>query len=239
MRFEMLAAGVVIGMVTIASGQIAGKVTLLGEPPDIPELKGMQTIPQCAQMHKDPVYDDSVLVSDANEIANVIVFIDPGKDKTLPGPKKETLAVLDQKGCMYTPHVLAVQVGQPVLVKNSDPLMHNVHAVCIDNTPFNIAQVNVKEDKIAPFTAKERFKIQCDVHGWMKVVVQVFDHPYFATSDEKGKYTIDTRGLPDGTYTIKAWHEVFHESKPQQIEVKAGKAAGAVDFQYQSGKKKK
>jgi len=56
----------------------------------------------------------------------------------------------------------------------------------------------------------------------------VFDHPYFATTDDKGQYTIDTKGLPDGTYTVQAWQEVYHDSQPQQVEVKGGKASKSV-----------
>ena len=72
----------------------------------------------------------------------------------------------------------------------------------------------------------------------MKAIIRVFDNPYFAVSNEQGNYSIDTTGLPDGTYTVQAWQEVYHDSKPQQVEIKGGKAAKPVDFKYdaKSGK---
>ena len=230
----MFAAALLAGMSSFSYGQITGKVMLKGEPPEMPQIKAMQAVAQCADLHKDPVYEDTLVVSDKNEVANVIVFIKPAEGKTLTGPKRETPAVIDQKGCMYAPHVLAVQIGQPVTVKSADPFLHNVHALTIDNPAFNFAQVNVNEKKIEPFTTVETFQIKCDVHPWMKAVVRVFDHPYFATTDETGKFTIDTKGLADGTYTLQAWQEVYHDSKPQQIEVKGGKVAKPVEFTYEA-----
>ena len=229
---SLLATALLAGLSTASYGQITGKVTLKGDPPEPPQIKAISTVAQCAELHKDPRYEDNLVVSDKNEIANVIVFIQPAAGQTLKGPQKETPVVIDQKGCMYSPHVIAVQTGQPVMVKNSDPFLHNVHALCIDNTAFNFAQVNVSEKKIEPFTAVETFQVKCDVHPWMKAVVRVFDNPYFATTDEKGQYSIDTKGLPDGKYTVVAWQEVYKNSQPQQVEIKGGKAAKPVDFVY-------
>jgi len=216
----------------VCSGQITGTVTLIGVAPPQQQIK-MDAAPQCAAMHKNPVLEDRVVVGKNNELANVIVFLKPAAGKTLTGPQKKTPAVLDQKGCMYTPHVLVVQTGQPVVVRNSDPFLHNVHAITFNNAPFNFAQVNVSEKKIDAFTTVETLTIRCDVHPWMNALVQVFDHPYFATTDDKGQYTIDTKGLADGTYTVQAWHEVFLESKTREIEVKSGKATNPVDFKFQ------
>ena len=138
LKASIYAAALVGGLCTASFGQIAGKVTLQGDPPEPLQIKQMAQTPQCAELHKDPVYEDTLVVSDKNEIANVIVFIDPGEGKTLTGPKLTKAAVLDQKGCMYTPHVVAVEVGQPMVVKNSDPFLHNVHALSIDNAALAV-----------------------------------------------------------------------------------------------------
>jgi plastocyanin len=229
---SLLAGVFVAGFSSVCFGQITGSVVLKGDPPDMPQIKAMAAVAQCAELHKDPVFEDSVVVGDKNELANVIVFIKPAAGQALKGPQKETPAVLDQKGCMYTPHVIAVQVGQPITVRNSDPFLHNVHALSIDNAAFNFAQVAVGDKKIEPFKEVETFQIKCDVHPWMKAIVRVFDNPYFAVTDEKGKFSVDTKGLPDGTYTVQAWHEVYHDSAPQQVEVKGGKAAKPADFTF-------
>ena len=65
-------------------------------------------------------------------------------------------------------------------------------------------------------------------HPWMKAIVRVFDNPFFATSGDDGKYSIDTKGLKDGTYTVQAWHEVYKDSQPETVEVKDGKASKAM-----------
>jgi len=231
------AAALSAGMCTVSFGQIAGKVTLQGNPPDAPEIKGIAANPQCAALHKDPVYDDVVIVGDKGELANVIVYIKPAEGQKLEGPQKTTPVIIDQKGCMYSPHVLSVQTGQPVVVRNSDPFLHNVHSMAIDNPTFNFAQVVTSDKKIAPFTAVETFQLKCDVHPWMKSVVRVFDNPFFAQTGEDGKFSIDCTGLKDGTYTVQAWHEKYKDSAPQQVEVKGGKAAKEIDFTYKADAK--
>lgn len=237
MRFSawLCAAALSAGLCTASFAQISGKVTLDGTPPDMPQVKGISSVPQCAALHKDPVYDDSVVCGDKGELANVIVFIKPAEGQKLEGPQKKEPAVLDQKGCMYTPHVLAVETNQPVLARNSDAFLHNIHSMAIDNPTFNFAQF-AGDKPLPPFTAVETFTIKCDVHPWMKAVVRVFDNPYFAVSNEDGKYTIDTKGLKDGTYTVQAWHEVYKDSEPQTVEVKDGKAAKDVDFKFKAQK---
>jgi plastocyanin len=230
----IVASACVAGFCSVSLGQITGKVLLQGDPPEMPEIKAMQAVASCAALHKNPVYEDTVVVGDKNELANVIVFIKPDAGKTLKGPELTTPAVIDQKGCMYSPHVIAVEVGQPVEVKNSDGFLHNVHALTIDNPAFNFAQPIVMVSKIAPFTTPETFQIKCDVHSWMKAVIRVFDNPYFAVSDEGGKFSIDTKGLADGSYNLVAWHEVYKESAPQKIEVKGGKIAKPAEFKFQA-----
>lgn len=237
MNTWLSAAVISAGMCTASFAQISGKVTLQGAPPDMPQIKGVDQVPQCAALHKDPVYEDTVIAGDKGELANVIVFVKENKEGELKGPQIDKPAVIDQKGCMYTPHVLAVQVGQPIVVKNSDPFLHNVHSLAIDNPTFNFAQVMQGDKKIEPFTAVETFQLKCDVHPWMKAVVRVFDNPYFAVTGEDGKYTIDTKGLKDGTYTVQAWHEIYHDSAPEQVEVKDGKASKALDFTFKAGAK--
>jgi plastocyanin len=235
MRLSAYLAMVVMGgLCSVSLAQIAGKVTLQGDPPEMPQIKAMQMVAQCAALHKDPVYEDSVVVSDKNEIANVIVFIKPAAGQALKGPQVTKALVLDQKGCMYSPHVLAVEVGQPVMIENSDGFLHNVHALSIDNPAFNFAQVTKGEKPIEPFKVPETFQLKCDVHPWMKAIVRVFDNPYFAVTNETGTYSIDTAGLADGTYTVQAWQEVYHDSEPQQVEVKGGKASKPVDFVFKA-----
>jgi hypothetical protein len=174
----------------------------------------MSADPYCASQHKAPEKDEEVIVGPAGELANVIVWI-----KNAPAtPPPATAAVLDQKGCLYHPHVQAVQVNQPLEIKNSDATLHNVHAMPAVNSQFNEGQpvqgmVSTKKfDKVEP----EPFKIKCDVHGWMKSYMIVLPHPYHGVSGMNGQYTI--ANLPPGNYTIEAWHEKYGKQE-QNITV--------------------
>ena len=113
---------------------------------------------------------------------------------------------VDQKECRYHPHVFGVQVGQPLEILNSDPTLHNIHAVAKNNREFNNGQPLQNMKTTHTFTAPEvMVPFKCDVHGWMNAFVGVLNHPYFAVTDAAGTFNLKT--LPAGTYTIEAWHE--------------------------------
>jgi hypothetical protein len=112
---------------------------------------------------------------------------------------------------MYHPYVSGAMVGQPVVFKNSDPLMHNVHALPMadGNQEFNFAQPNqgdVNDTKWVQSITKPEVlvKIKCEVHAWMFCYVGVADNPYFAVTDADGHFTIPN--LPPGNYTLTAYH---------------------------------
>jgi plastocyanin len=208
---------------------VTGKVTLTGEPPEM-KVIDMSATPECAALHPDPVTEQTVIVGDKGELKNVVVSIKKTADLKVAVPTAP--AVLDQKACMYEPHVLAMMAGQDLVLKNSDTFLHNVHSQSTVNEPFNVGMPfkdthGVKVDP-AP-TKPETFKVKCDVHPWMTAWIAVFDHPYFAVTSDDGTFTI--KNLPDGTYTLQAWHELYG-SQEQQITVKDGKATA--DFTYKA-----
>ena len=225
MRRWMFALAVSAGLGVGASATFAdikGTVSFEGEPPE-PAQIDMGAVKECAQQHPDGAFDQAIMVTDG-KLANVVVSV-----KTDPGgevPKEP--AVLDQKGCQYTPHVIAVMTGQPITVKNSDPFLHNVHSLAIDNPAFNFGQPNIDPGrKVDPMKVPERFKIKCDVHPWMSAFVSVFEHPYFAVTKEDGTYTIPGN-IPDGDVTLVFWHEkLAPEGKEVTVKVTGGKAEGA------------
>jgi len=217
-----LSAGLCAGT---ASAQITGKVTLDGKAPE-PEQVNMAADAKCAAAHPDPVMDESIVAGENGELANVVVSIS-AEGKELKGEAPKEPAVLDQVGCQYTPHVLAMMVGQDFVVKNSDPFLHNVHSLALDNPAFNFGQPNKDPGKKMTNSIKvtERFVIKCDVHPWMISHVNVFEHPFFAVTKEDGTFSIPTKGLEDGSYTLEIWHEkLAAEPITQEIEVKDGKA---------------
>ena len=223
LRRRMFALAVAAGLgcgASVSLADIKGTVSFEGDAPE-PEQIDMAAVKECAQQHPDGAFSDVVLVTDG-KLANVVVSVkaEPGGE----APKEP--AVLDQKGCQYVPHVVAVMQGQPLIVKNSDPFLHNVHSLAIDNPAFNFGQPNIDPGrKVDPMKVAERFKIKCDVHPWMNAQVSVFEHPYFAVTKEDGTFTIPGN-LPDGEHTLVAWHEKFGEQEAK-VTVTGGKAEGA------------
>ena len=231
MRRWMLALAASAGLGVGASAvfaDIKGTVSFEGEAPE-PAQIDMSAVKECAQQHPDGAFDQSLMVADG-KLANVVVSV-----KTDPGgevPKEP--AVLDQKGCQYSPHVIAVMTGQPVMVKNSDPFLHNVHSLAIDNPAFNFGQPNIDPGrKVDPMKVAERIKVKCDVHPWMSAFISVFEHPYFAVTKEDGTYTIPGN-IPDGDVTLVFWHEkLAPEGKEVTVKVAGGKAEGA-DYSFKA-----
>ena len=147
-----------------------------------------------------------------------------------PVPKEKV--VLEQVGCCYTPHVFGIRVGQTLLIRNGDPILHNIHGLPFDNKEWNWAQsFKGQENEVRLLKPEAPFKIKCDVHTWMGSWAGVVDHPFFAVTDDTGRYSI--RGLPPGKYTLSLWHEAWttkaEKGDQQDFEVKAGETR-TVDF---------
>jgi plastocyanin len=153
------------------------------------------------------------------------VYVKEGLDPSYTFEAPTTPVVLDQKGCFYTPRVIGVRVGQPMDIVNSDPTMHNVHALPMVNQEFNHGQPKQNMRLTKTFTAPEvmvRFK--CDVHSWMAAWVGVMAHPYFAVTKPSGEFTIPN--LPAGTYTLETWNEKLG-TKTMQVTVAPGQSQTA------------
>ena len=187
------------------AGNVTGKVTFEGTPPRPVTLR-MDSDPNCVQPGAN-TSDGPVLVGEGGALQNVFVYVKDGLGN-LKFPVPSTPVVLDQKGCRYTPHVVGVQVGQGFEVLNSDPTLHNVHALPSANREFNTGQ------PLAGMRHRHRFStgevmvpFKCDVHPWMRAYIGVLDHPFFGVTGADGTFTLT--GLPPGTYTVEAWHETL------------------------------
>ncbi|HYC59237.1 MAG TPA: carboxypeptidase regulatory-like domain-containing protein [Thermoanaerobaculia bacterium] len=193
---------------------LGGTVKFEGAAPKMAPMQ-MGADPFCASQHPTPAPDEEVVVGAAGELANVLVFV-----KEVQGnfPPPSTPALLDQKGCKYIPHVTAVQVNQPIQIKNSDATLHNVHAMPEVNSQFNEGQPvqNMVSTKKFDKAEIKPFRIKCDVHGWMKSYMAVLPHPYHSVSQTNGTFSI--ANLPPGNYTLVAWHEKYGQQE-QQVTV--------------------
>ena len=189
------------------AGSIAGKVTFDGAQPAAETIK-MTTDPNCVTNAGPNPQSDAVLVGADKSVKNAFVHIKAGLDSGYSFDTPKNPVVLNQVGCVYTPRVVGLQVGQSIEVVNGDNTLHNVHALPMQNQEFNQGQQFRGMKLTKTFTVPEvmvRFK--CDVHGWMAAWVGVTTHPFFAITGADG--TFELKGVPPGTYTVEAWHEKF------------------------------
>ncbi|HSY74903.1 MAG TPA: hypothetical protein VK810_05490 [Dongiaceae bacterium] len=217
----------------LRAADIVGTVTFKGTPPAEIPLTQMEDNADCMAMHKETPTTHHYVVGKNGEFGNVTVYLQ-GMDGKSTGATAAP-AVLDQKGCLYEPTILAVQTGQKITVKNSDDCIHNVHAIpspTSGNQEVNDPQQPGGADLTYSFPKPEMFlKFQCDVHPWMFAWVSVFDHPYFCVSGTDGKFTI--KNVPPGKYTIVAAHRKAGE-QTQEVEVKDANAT--VNFTFEPPK---
>jgi plastocyanin len=215
-------------------GTITGKVLFDGTT--APEVKqiDMAADGACAAKNPNAVAEDIVVKNGAVEY--VFVYLKDGQ--TTEGSKKidsfkwdaPAEAKLDQNGCHYVPHVIAVQVGQKLNVTNSDPTTHNVNVQPKNNDPFNTAQGQNAPPITATFKRAEvLIPVKCNQHPWMKAWIGVLKHPFFAVTKEDG--TFEIKNVPPGTYTLEAWHEKFG-TKTAQIKVDS---KGTVTQEFKMG----
>jgi plastocyanin len=131
--------------------------------------------------------------------------------------------VMDQRGCMYHPHVIGARVGQQVVFLNSDPVLHNVRTIADANAPFN-DMMPTKDMRLAKTFDKEEVMVRakCDVHPWMAAFVGVVNHPFFAVSNAAGEF--DFANIPQGEYEVEAWHEAFGR-QTAKLKVEARKTS--------------
>jgi plastocyanin len=199
------------------NGVVAGRITFEGEPPPAQRIK---VTDDCVGAPPEGVLRQPVLVQDGG-LANVYVYVKSGLAGAYP-PSSEPVT-LDQKGCDYTPHVVAVQAGQPLKIRNSDPTLHNVHPRPAVNAEWNVGQPKQGMESTRTFDEPEpMIPVGCDVHPWMRAYVSVASHPFFAVTGADGRFEI--KGLPAGEYEIEAVHERL-KTLSQKVTVKDGAPA--------------
>lgn len=131
----------------------------------------------------------------------VLVWVKNAPSGGRPGPP----ARVEIKDCQLHPRVVGLMTGQPLGFKNSDGILHNLQGRPRVNKDFNIGMPPAATDRHVFNKPEPAFPVKCDVHPWMNSYVAVMTHPYFAVTDSDGKFKIDN--VPDGTYTVEAWHE--------------------------------
>lgn len=186
---------------------ITGRVSFEGAAPP-PETFRIDGDPNCVKLNgRNAIDSERLVVGQANGLANAFVYVTSGLERYRFQPSAEP-AVLDQRGCRYVPRVVGVMTGQPLEVRNSDPLLHNVRGEAAVNQPFNMGQPVQGTRFTRTFTTREvMVPLSCDVHAWMNAYIGVLEHPFYAVTGPDGAFTLT--GLPPGSYTLEAWHETL------------------------------
>ena len=218
-KFLLLIVVAVLAFVPLTqAADIIGIITLNGTPPPEVPYTPLMNDPTCGAMYKTAPTTHFYVVGPNHELADVIVSLKDVTGKSTGASQPPV--TLDQKGCLYTPQILAIQTGQKLVVKNSDSCIHNVHVVptVAGNPESNQVQMPGGADLTFTFPKPEMFmKFKCDVHPWMFAWVSVFDSPYYCLSDTDGKFVI--KNVPPGKYTVEADHRKLG-TLTKDVEVK-------------------
>ena len=215
-----------------AEGSITGTITFEGKAPKMRPLK-LDADPICVVNNEIAPKKEWLILDENKGVKNALVFITEGLNIDYSPPEEPV--VIDQKGCIYSPHVLGIMAGQQLDILNNDGTLHNIHALPKVNKEFNKAQPRSKKKLSVKFEKPEApFKVKCDVHPWMGAYIGVFDHPCFAVSGDDGTYIISD--LKPGEYVIEAWHEKLGS---QTTNVTVGDSATHQDFTFKKPSKKK
>ena len=247
MKTQLKAAGMLAALLLVATvalthgprviaagnGKITGTVKLDGTPP---HMKGidMSKDPYCVKFHENnPAKLELVVVGKNGGLENVVLYISEGLSASEATQKPSTTPVFDQKGCVYTPHVLPMDVGQQYKVITSDETAHNIHPEpdpMTGNIPWNRSQPPGAPPIVQSWKAEEvAIPVKCNIHPWMHGYFVVVKGPY-AITNEDGSYTIEN--VPPGSYTVTAWQETYG-TQTQKVTVAGGQAANA-NFTYKA-----
>lgn len=210
-----------------AAGTISGTVTFDGPAPARRTIK-MSADPVCEKANPEGRLGEVMVVNDG-KLANVFVYIKDGLgDQKFEVPSEPV--IMDQKGCMYSPHVMGVMVGQLFEIHNDDATLHNVHALPEKSPQFNNAMPMQGMTIKKKFSAPEiMVHTKCDVHPWMSAYIGVLPHPFYAVSGADGTFKISN--VPAGTYTVEAWHELLGTKTGTATVADDGTAT--LDFTFQ------
>ncbi len=221
------------GVKVTNGGTIKGEAKFVGEPPATKNFEITKDRSFCGS-----VPDQTYVIGPGKGIKNVVVAItNIEKGKAV---EKKAQVMVDNVKCLFTPRVQALVKGQKVKIKNSDPILHNTHPYLVKK-PRNRTIVNLAlpiqgqtidiTKRLRRRIRKERqavIQIKCDAHEWMASWVHIYEHPYFALTDEKGAFTIPD--VPPGKYKLRAWHEALGEIEKEISVPASGEVAANFEF---------
>ncbi|HTN69879.1 MAG TPA: carboxypeptidase regulatory-like domain-containing protein [Methylomirabilota bacterium] len=203
LRLKTALAGILFLPIISAvnAGTITGEVKFVDTPPKLAMVKVTKDQDYCGETLPNETY----LIDSNGGLRNVVVFLETAPATTAADPQK--LNVIENSGCRYAPRILVMQKGERLKVRNADPKLHIPHSYLQERTVFMLSLPfrNTILDATQKIREPGILKLVCDTHAWMLGYVHVFDHHFFAVTDERGAFSITN--IPAGTYNLKAWHE--------------------------------
>jgi plastocyanin len=192
------------------AGSVTGTILFTGTLP-LNKNINMIDVPNCAKMHSAQAMTEGVVPGDNGTLQNVVVYLE-GDFSAYSFPPAGAPVRVDQEGCIYSPHVVAVMTGDPLEVTNKDSVTHNINAMSHLRQGWNETQVHGGDPIVRRFAKQEiPVIVKCNMHPWMRFYLAVVDHPYFQVTGKDGQFTL--HNVPPGTYTLTAWHETFGTKK--------------------------
>jgi hypothetical protein len=199
-KIVLIAIVISVSVSPVEAGSIHGQVTFSGAQPKSSRIKVTKDQDYCGETIPEEIY----IVGSNGGLKNAVVFLEKAAATVSTSAKEHTL---ENSGCRFAPRIMAMRKGEKLIAKNSDPKLHIVHSYLEKRTVFNVSlpfrgqilDVTRRIDKTGIL------QVNCDTHAWMRAYIHVFDHPYFAVSDERGAFAIPD--APPGKYTLNVWHE--------------------------------
>jgi Polysaccharide lyase family 4, domain II len=220
----ILVAVYFVAPVNVHAGTITGDVTFVDSAPTLAPVKVTKDQDYCGETLPNETY----LVDAKGGLKNVVVFLEAAQPAAAVDPQK--LNIIENTGCRYAPRILAMQKGERLRVRNNDPKLHIPHSYLNEKTVFMLSLPF--KNTILDATQKIRetgiLKLVCDTHAWMLGYVYVFDHPFFAVTDDRGAFSIPN--VPAGTYTLKAWHEDAGVRSQEVVVSESGEVRVNIEF---------
>jgi hypothetical protein len=191
-------------VVVEGGGALAGRLRFAGTPLPPATLRVNKNRELCGAEKPS----EALVVGADGGVKGGVVLI----DGVARGKKPTGEVVLDNAKCVFVPHVSAGMVGGRVRVRNSDAILHNTHGFLAGRTVFNLGLPDAGQvvDVTKRVTRVGVIRVLCDAHPHMSAWVVIHDSPYFAVTDEGGRYRID--GIPPGTYRVRMWHEGYRQT---------------------------
>ena len=206
-----------------SAGSVVGTVWLVGAYEKPAPLKVFKNRDFCGPS----VANESLLVNRHGEVQNTVIILRPMNRRTEVQPAS---IVLDNRNCAFSPRIQVAPLGSELRLKNSDPILHTVHARLGSETLFNVGLPRWRQ-VTKSLTRSGNIRIDCDVlHTWMSAAIVVTASPYHALTDQRGRFAIER--LPAGDYEIETWHEKLGSRKRRLVV--SENAQSSVDIVYAS-----